>query len=81
VDSRRDVEAAADLALCSAMSGLAEVVQNLFSLLAVYVEGIFGEVVTQDGGGEGCDEGGRGPETRLVGIGQRDVEIKEAGGR
>ena len=60
------------------MGGLGEVVQAAFSLRGGQVEGFGGEVVGEDCGGEGCDEGGGGAEAGFVGFGDGDTEVVEA---
>lgn len=62
-----------------AVGGLGEIVQAAFALRGGQVDGFRREVVGEDCGGEGGDEGGGGAETGFVGFGDGDAEVVEAG--
>jgi len=74
-----DVEARADLALGRAVGGLGEVMEPRAALGGREGEVGRGEVVAQDGAGEGGHEGGRGAQAGLVGILETDAEVCELG--
>lgn len=61
------------------MRGLREIMQGPLPLLRASIEDARREVVRQEGGGEGGDEGGAGAQARLVGFGQGDIVFEEGG--